>query len=516
MPYSILILDDEPLILDGLTQKVDWPGMNCRVIGAALNGLEGKRLMETLCPDIVISDIMMPGLTGMDLAELNYHKKYACKFIVLSAYNDFAFAQKAIRYQVEDYILKPIEFQKLMQAVKHAIEGIEEIRSKERKVQQLEEDMLHTKDLASASLLFNLARYSENPLNEKNIHLNNYMLFQQGVFLCTKVYNIRRGQDSLLLGIIQTKIIRRFQENGTMILWGSADDKLIFLCQIEDNVDGQTACDRIAALTDQLMAELAQEEQVTCVSVISDIYKTKEKLNDCYHESLERLKDSFFAIRSGVLKERAKRQDSPELELMELLHHLKHGNQESMKEEYRDICKKLKENRNVEFATHILKEIHHQSTKTASGAGMIQKPSMDNNYMSMNYYQLSSMIESYLQTICEYIGGGQNLIGKVKLIIEEHYEDSQFNLSFVAQKLDVSSSYLSRLFKKETGENFIDYLVDCRIKKAVYLLETTKLKNAEIAVQVGFEDERYFGKVFKKKCEVTPKQYREQQSRKIT
>ena len=81
--------------------------------------------------------------------------------------------------------------------------------------------------------------------------------------------------------------------------------------------------------------------------------------------------------------------------------------------------------------------------------------------------------------------------------------------SAAAERLGVNSSYLSRLFKKETDENFVDYLVDVRIGKAEYLLETTKLKNSEISALVGFEDERYFGKVFKKKCGVTPKQYRD-------
>lgn len=516
MPYSILILDDEPLILEGLKRKVDWEGINCRVIGTALNGVDGKRLMETLCPDIVISDIMMPGLTGMDLAELNYHAKWARKFIILTAYSDFSFAQQAIRYQVEDYIVKPIEFSKLIQAVTHAIREIEEIQNREQKVLQMEEDMVQTKDLATASLLFNMARYSENPLDEKNILFHNFMLFQQGVFLFTKVYNIKGEQSFTIMGKIQAKIVKWFQESGTMILWGSADDKLIFLCQIEGKVDGRTSRERIIKAASQLMIQIAEEEGVTCISVVSNIYKTRKGINDCYRESQERLKDSFFSAQSGVMEEEYKVQNNPEMDITELIHHLKHGNREAVKEEYKNICKILRDFRDVEFATHILKEIRHQSTKTASGAGMMLKPQMDNQYISMNFYQLTSIIENYLLEICEYTSGGQNLIGKMKLLIEEQYTDYQFNLSLAAQKLDVSSSYLSRLFKKETGENFIDYLVDCRIKKAGYLLETTKLKNLEIATQVGFEDERYFGKVFKKKCGVTPKQYREEAGRKIT
>lgn len=509
MAYSIVVLDDEPLILEGLTRRVDWTAMNCEVVGSASNGTVGKELLEQLRPDLVISDIKMPGLSGMELAELNYKHGYASKFIILTAYSDFAFAQKAIRYQVEDYILKPIDFQKLKEAVQKAISGIQEMERREQKVQKLEEGMKNTQELVTASLLFNIARYSSDSVDWEQEFLKNYMMFRQGVFLFVKLYNRNKEKEAGSLGNIQNEIVKRFLDQGTMILRGSADDKLIFLCQIETKVDTETARKRIVDLADRIMREIGAEEKMICTGVVSGVYRTKEELNDRYQEGIERLKESFFAVRSGVLVEMLPTEEPVEVALDGLLHHLKHGNLREMNEEYLALCKALRGAKDADYAAHVQKELHHQAAKVASGAGMVHKPAMEQRYLAANYDQLSRMLGSYLNAICQYIGSGQNLIGKVKLLVEECYGDSQFGLSAAADRLGVNNSYLSRLFKKETDENFVDYLVDVRIGKAEYLLKTTKLKNSEISAMVGFEDERYFGKAFKKKCGVTPRQYRE-------
>lgn len=510
MTYSVLILDDESLILEGLTKKIDWAALNCRVVGSALNGIEGKALMEQLRPDLVISDIRMPGLTGMALAELNYHNRYASKFIILSAYSDFTYAQQAIRYQVEDYILKPIDFNKLKEAVLRGIAGIEQIRSQEEKVKRLEDGIKNTQDLATASLLFNIARYSETAVGNELGLLTDLTPFRCGVFLCAKVYNLEKGKEPHHMGRLQSSIVKRFQEQGILIFRGSADDKLIFLCQIESRLDARTARDRIRMQADRILRDLGDEEKLVCTCAVSGIYKNREELLTRYQESMAHLETGFFAVTSGVIADTLDSHGGFEVTPDALLHHLKHGNCEAMLKEYQRICKGLWEAKDSDYSMHVLKELRHQAAKAASGAGMLNKPQMDRQYLVMNFQQLARVVREYLEAICQYIDGGQNLTGKVKLMVAERYGDYQFGLAPAADRLGLSSAYLSRLFKKETGENFVDYLVKFRIEKAMYLLETTKLKNSEISIMVGFEDERYFGKVFKKKCGLTPRQYREE------
>lgn len=119
------------------------------------------------------------------------------------------------------------------------------------------------------------------------------------------------------------------------------------------------------------------------------------------------------------------------------------------------------------------------------------------------------MFGSYLSVICQCIGGDQNSTGKVKSLVKECCGDSQSGLPAATDRLGMNNSYLGGLFKKETDENFIDYLVNVRVGKAGYLLKTTRLKDSKISAMTGSEDERYSGKVFRKKCGVTLRQYRE-------
>lgn len=513
MPYSVLIFDDEPLIVEGLTKRIDWTAMNCQVAGAALNGIEGRRLMETVQPDLIISDIMMSGMTGMELAELNYHHKYARKFIILTAYSDFAFAQQALRFQVEDYILKPIDFAELKKTVLHAISEIEKEKKMMQKTEMLEEGIKSTKEFVTASLLFQIARYSTEAFQENSALVQELTLFCRGVFLEIQIYNLKKGEYSACMGRVQAEILRRFQERNIQILRGSADDKLIFLCQVEDRIDASTARNRIVCVADRVVKDIGEKEGIICVCAVSGVYRTKEELNNQYQESLNLMKNGFFSRNSGILKEESKAEQTGHVEWEILFHHLRHGNLEDMKKEYQKLCGILEQGMDAGYAVYVLKELRYLAMQEASSCGMAQKPSVAMPYDSMNFYEQCRWVYGYLEAVCRYSVIGRSLVEKMMILTKEHYGECQFGLASVAEYLGVNSSYLSRLFKKERNENFVDYLLEIRIQKARFLLETTRLKNGEIAAQIGFEDERYFGKVFKKKCGVTPKQYRESKAK---
>lgn len=126
MKRKIIIIDDEPLIRTGLTQKIDWNQIGCEVCGAASNGNEGLQLIDRYNPHIVITDIVMPGQTGIELAKKTLFAHPRLKFIFLSAYDDFSYAQEAIRLNAFDYILKPINPKNLLDSVQKAIKEIEE------------------------------------------------------------------------------------------------------------------------------------------------------------------------------------------------------------------------------------------------------------------------------------------------------------------------------------------------------------------------------------------------------
>src|SRR5690625_374146 len=135
---KVLIIDDEPMICKGLSDKIDWKNMGCAVCGIAMNGLEGKKKINELKPDIVISDIIMPGCTGLELAEYVYEFHKDIMMILLSGYDEFTFAKEALKYNVFDYILKPTDKEEVKIIIKKAMEVLDQRRNQKKSYQHME------------------------------------------------------------------------------------------------------------------------------------------------------------------------------------------------------------------------------------------------------------------------------------------------------------------------------------------------------------------------------------------
>lgn len=125
--YQVVLVEDEPLICEGLKQTVDWAGMGCQVAGEANDALEAETLICRLRPDIVLTDIRMPGVSGLQLIE-RVRQQVECEFIIISGYDEFSYAKQALNLGVLGYLLKPIDEAELAAAVRHAIDTIRKKR----------------------------------------------------------------------------------------------------------------------------------------------------------------------------------------------------------------------------------------------------------------------------------------------------------------------------------------------------------------------------------------------------
>ena len=129
MKYRMILIDDEAVILRGLKQLVDWEQLNIEIVGEATDGIEGLNIIQQLNPDIVISDIAMPNLNGIELLKTVHNEKIGTKVIFLSGYQEFSYAKEAVKYGAEDYLLKPIGAKELEQVVEQVIIKIKEEES---------------------------------------------------------------------------------------------------------------------------------------------------------------------------------------------------------------------------------------------------------------------------------------------------------------------------------------------------------------------------------------------------
>ena len=135
---KVVIIDDEPIICNLIKRLGEWDRLNLEIVGSATDGLEGYRLIRELHPDIVLLDIRMPGLDGLELIEKCSEEKLTPRFIIISGYQEFEYAKKAIHFNISDYLVKPIDREELNMALKKSCLAIEEAQQKQTALQSLQ------------------------------------------------------------------------------------------------------------------------------------------------------------------------------------------------------------------------------------------------------------------------------------------------------------------------------------------------------------------------------------------
>ncbi|MDU5950548.1 MAG: response regulator, partial [Paenibacillus macerans] len=153
MSYKVLLADDEQIIVQGISSIVDWEALDTELVATAENGIDAYEKMARLEPDIVISDIRMPGMDGLSLVSKAHQEFPAMKFILLSGYSEFEYARTAMRYGVKNYLLKPCNEDKITAALQEIIHDLEQEKAQDTLVSQLQEKYAQAQPLIKAHLL---------------------------------------------------------------------------------------------------------------------------------------------------------------------------------------------------------------------------------------------------------------------------------------------------------------------------------------------------------------------------
>ena len=513
MMWKIAIFDDEPLIVAALSEKVDWAKISCKVVGTSYDGKTAISVIDKEKPDIVITDIVMPGLSGLELVSQYMAKKSNMRFILLSAHSDFMYAQKALQLGASDYILKPFEFEKLLQVVKRVIYDLDKNEMEKKRVTNLENEISRVNSIASASLLFDVARYGVDVLRDVQSAQNPYSV-EPGIVIVATQYNVPQKENDHAIKTFDECYADYFAQKHLKLTKGKITNGLLFCCNMPKGISSEAGKGMILQAASAVNTSTSVLTGSICVTIVSERYTNFSELHEQYLFCQNELDKSFFINKSSVInitctQKRHKNIESQfDISVDEMMKNISNGNLNDLNyclsklhEEYSTMC-------NRQQALEVLKELHMKATVIATRKGMIHLPQVPCEYNQGNFETHFLNIAQYLTEICNFLDANISISDKLLSMVDSNYEDANFGLASAADKLDMNPSYLSRLFKKATGVNFVDYLMKMRVEKAKHLLETTSLNNIDIAKQVGFENDSYFGQVFKKHCGVTPKQYR--------
>ena len=525
--YTLLLVDDEEEVIQIIMKKIDWESLGFTVAGYANNGVKALEMMEELQPDVVITDIKMPYMDGMELSQRIKEEFPATKILIFTGFDEFEYAREAIHLEVEEYILKPLNSVELTEILSRLKNKLDQEISEKRNVEILQKYYLDSLPLLQVdfytALLEERIRADEVPQ-----YLTDYQISFDGAYHCCAVVHTSSRQvpegmtPKLLFAAVQKLVKERLEERWRAKCFTYLGNTILLVQMESGNEVSELTdeCDRFCRYTKRMIGAVVT---VGIGKVCENIYE----LSESYHSAREAVsyRVIYGACRAINIREIApvearKPAISNGTEMADLLKMIRLGTEQDIKEAvdiYLD---------HTMFPEKSLKYHHVTVMELISGLyrfAVNNDVSAEDLFGDMKglYGDLLEMepgtlrkwlLEKSLSLREEIVSArsqsARNFIDSAKEYVRNYYGEEDLSLNQMCEVLGVSNSYFSSVFKKETGNSFIGYLTDYRMEKASRLLLETNEKSYIIARSVGYTDANYFSYVFKKKFGVSPSKYR--------
>ena len=520
----MVVADDEILSLQLMEKIIDWESNNIEIAGLALNGKDALDMIENEYPEILITDIRMPQMDGLDLIKHLRSENSNIKIIIISAYSEFEYAQRALSYGVSGYLVKPIDEIKLKSLIdiitaeinNEKLQKQNNYRGKEAAQGRLLKMLLHQRKDKSRLL------EALNKL-DTNISLKNFQLLNITIDNLTYDEFIRFEE----MHLNETLDIIDFIRNN---LGKMAADLLIFennpgewLIILDIAKESFSALELAKNISDTLNNVLG----INCFIGISEIFSGLSELNNAYMNTLDIIKYRFYFGNLNILD----RTDininfnTKEIKKIEkeklLMENIITGNKDAVIEFVESALTEIDSSPEIDpekiyaFCFEIIILIKQRVLQEAKEISILQELNKISPESLKHYKTLHELKKYLLGAISAAMGvssanekENNRLIQKAKDYINQCY-DTNITLETICNSIAVSKNYFCYLFKRVMGVGIWDYLTHIRVEKAKELLIQSNLKSYEISYKVGYDNPSYFTKTFKKQTGLTPQEFRD-------
>ena len=517
---KVIVADDEAELCDAMCQLIHWNELGFELVGSAQNGLDALRLAERLEPDLLLTDIRMPFISGIDLARQVREMSPMTSIVFLSGYDDFSYAQKAIQYDVIEYLLKPISMAELTAKL---------VKIRER-IEQRYNNLLLCRPNEDAGALELMSLFLNGYADEKWLkEIDLQSLFpkntdqgiRQFVVFVTKLQKddtaeIAENWQSLAENVINKYYFSKSVRSGGYI---------ITLLASKSDFNG------LNVALDELLQASKRILDVECIIGVSRTFEAVQMCHTAFTEAIDALRFAsdqgihhVMELTEGFGESRFEQfWKSKELEGL-----ICSGDQTHLQNHLQMLFSRAKDCGGVTgemIPMMIIVTVFQVLQKTVpdNTINMIFegcKISQQNTYGLLSrerYNRLVSLCLAAQNLLKEQDQQGVSLICTQAMDqINQNYMDDGLSLSTVSKMLHVSPNYLSANMKKYVGDTFINLLIKKRMTIAAELLRTTKMKVLEVSRRCGYTDQHYFSYCFKKYYGISPAQMRSQLKKKGT
>lgn len=570
--HSLLIVDDQIDLADDLAANVPWHKAGITGVYKAYSAQEALDMMQTEAIDVVITDIKMPGMSGLEFISKVRAVWRDVKLILLSGYSEFEYARTALEHQVSDYLLKPASDEELLESVQRAVQELDEqwrsVASSRRAQQTLKEnlpilrqslllDLLNSRrfrpeELARKLELLHLPFTTERPVSLMLVRLEDHFDQYEQEDLSLLEYAFTNIADEIFSDEFHTWHAKEVHDYWVFLLQpiaggasgaeeaepphppagsssraaSDADEEPSSGSQLLPS--SSSPLERKAAM---LQHYVKQYLKGTISIILHETCRFPEEISERYDSLLiqflqrigserELLINSTHAVERGTARHLAQLYEPPQL-----LHLLEAGQWQPLREKLEAVFTALDEDW-ADSHEHIL-EVYHAIVAAVSCTVHKKKqwlsellPGEYERFVSgMGFHTIAQLRDWTFQVIdtleAHYASvrhdSRQDLILQIQAYVAENLADA--TLQSIADHVYLNPSYLSKIYKLETGEGISDYLFRLRMERAAYLLQSTNLKVYEVAERLGYQKTSYFIKLFKDRYQCTPQEFKERTGR---
>jgi len=518
--YKALIVDDEPIIMDGLSRIIRWKDYGVSIAASASDGYEALSILEKEPADLIITDIKMPGMDGLQLIQSIRERGLHTKIIILSGYDDFIYVKKAATLGIENYLLKPIEEEELSATVQHTVEKLN--NEKEAEFRQRKNDSILRENILFRWMNGNI---SESELENRADFLG--IRLDREYYLVCIVHVLKQknpdGTDQSFLPFAVQNICAELLEDycSSIVFNSMLNDTIIIFSGSEADFRAGNLESVLGKVVGSLESSLNIDSIVTVGSrdrghlSASVSYKRAYDLLNyrvlypanaviSYYDIKQACKHTGCAIKIDYkdLKSAIYRKDII-------------AAQRFLDEIYRKV------NRSNGFSPEPVKSLAIEILYNAFGTLDIHQLTDDpdgiyccNPFEVLSRCTLPDLFDWLKKLVAAYIRGTQSANEKLSPVINSilKYVDRNYgkeiSLKTLSETYHINAAYLGQLFKRETGEFFSGYLNRYRIGKAKDLLKDPTVKESDIVARVGYTNINYFSNLFKKVVGIYPSEYR--------
>lgn len=513
---KLLIVDDEYLVRSLLRNCLDWGELGYEIVGEAAGAQEALELVDRLNPDVIFTDICMPFMDGIEFSKIVYEKYPLIKIIVLTGYGEFDYAKRSIKIGISDFLLKPINDDEIKKVAQNIKEKIESERNHRTEYNRLKKHLEENKPFLQERLLNQLLQHSfkKEDVLQKLEYLNIKINLEYMQVAAIDVFHADCSEgigeeEKLFLKIQSIEMVEQYFRDDVYInVFFDSSQKIIVL-NSERTVD-ITEC--LEAIKSMLINKL---KCFACIG-IGNPCDSGEKLRTSYKEACYALDYKVIAGKNQVI-------NYCDIDLQEQF-----GVQNDQIGAFTFFLKAGMRGKALELLDSVLNESAISSKNriesiraTASSIlsvvlGVIaelglsisdifdqSRQPFDAVFRIDTFPDMKNYLTKIIGSAVEKIDAMQTkkvnqVVKQVQEYIDDNLTNSELSLSSTAKSFYMNMSYLSRIFKQETGQTFVEYLTKARMEKAMKLLRETDLKAYQIAENVGIIDPHYFGICFKK------------------